>query len=300
MPNVLVTGIAWLTTPVGSGFSPTKTAEPSVGRAGRRGPMDRLCALGLSAAEAALQDAGWTPATWAAWVPTEGERVGVVLGTAYGCHATNEEFYRGLLAEGPRGASPRLFAYTLPSSPLGQITIHLGARGPAQTLVSGCHAGLEAVGHAGALCAAGRADMVLAVAAEVGGGTLGPLGLRAEEGAVALLLEREEAARKRGARARARLLGARVSFCANAPEQATEAATELLLAMLDVSGAQRHDAGPAEGAVAALHELVDWCTRPQPPSSPEMALFTAADPAGGAGALALVTPPEAPRAAHPG
>lgn len=264
--------------------------------------MDRLCALALTAAEAALQDAGWTPATWGPWVAENDERVGVVFGTAYGCHATNEDFYRGLLAEGSRGASPRLFAYTLPSSPLGEITIHLGARGPAQTLTSGCHAGLEAVGHAGALCRADRADLILAVTAEVGGGTLTSLGLHASEGAVALVLEREEIAYQRGARARAGVLDACSRFCADAPGPAATAAAEMLLASLGAAGTpERHDARPAEvdGAVAALRELVAWCTRPMSLPENEMALFTAADPAGGACALALVTAPEASPAARP-
>ena len=311
MSDALVTGIAWITAPAGPVFSVSPAAGPRAGRASRRGPMDRLCALALTAAEAALQDAGWTPATWASWVAERDERVGVVFGTAYGCHATNEEFYRGLLAEGPRGASPRLFAYTLPSSPLGEITIHLGARGPAQTLASGCHAGLEAVGHAGALCRVHRADLILAVAAEVRGGTLGSLGLHVAEGAVAFILERAEIAHQRGARARARVLDARSSFCADAPRQSTASAAERLLASLGTAGApERHDAGQVtgpvdadvhvDGAVAALRELVAWCTRPRP-LAPEMALFTAADPAGGACALALVTDPEAPpAAARPG
>lgn len=309
--EVLVTGVAWITAPAVAGFAASQAAGPRAGRIGRRGLMDRLCALALTAAEAALQDAGWTPATWAPWVAEGGERAGVVFGTAYGCHATNEEFYRGLLAEGPRGASPRLFAYTLPSSPLGEITIHLGVRGPAKTLASGCHAGFEAVGHAGALCGDGRADVVLAVIAEVGGGTLASLGLHAAEGAVALVLERGEFARRRGARALAGFLDARSSFRAGAPGQAAASAAEMLLASLGTAGAsERHDGGfavgasespsaePVDGAVAALRELVAWCTRPVPPSGPGTAVFTAADPAGGACALALIRAPVAPPAAH--
>ncbi len=101
--------------------------------------MDRLCALALVAADGALCDAG---------VPThDSERTAIVLGTAYGCHATNEEYYRGLLRE---GASPRLFAYTLPSSPVGEISIHHGIRGPATTVASGLHAGLAALGEGAA------------------------------------------------------------------------------------------------------------------------------------------------------
>jgi 3-oxoacyl-[acyl-carrier-protein] synthase II len=73
--------------------------------------MDRLCALALVAADGAVIDAGCPK--------LDGERTAVVFGSAYGCHATNEDYYRGLMREGPAGASPRLFAYTLPSSPAG-------------------------------------------------------------------------------------------------------------------------------------------------------------------------------------
>jgi 3-oxoacyl-[acyl-carrier-protein] synthase II len=158
MRDVFVSGVAVVDAAADPRQARWRTKPPRLAR------MDRACTLALLAAEAALADAGAAP-DW------DGARVGVVVGTAFGCHATNEEYYRGAL-DPARGASPRLFAYTLPSSPLGEVSIHLGARGPAEAVVSGGHAGVEAVARAGRLCAAGRADLVVAIAVEVGGGTL--------------------------------------------------------------------------------------------------------------------------------
>src|SRR5437867_3600667 len=132
MLDVLITG---------AGLAPPGV-DPVAATWHRRPPrlarMDRLCTLALLAADGAVARA----AVDLSAIP--GERIAVVVGTRFGCHATNEAYYRGLLAEGVAAASPRLFSYTLPSSPLGELSIHLGARGAAETLCSGRHAGLEA------------------------------------------------------------------------------------------------------------------------------------------------------------
>ncbi len=156
-------------------------------RPARLARMDRLCALGLVACDGALVDARVSPgdATW------RSERVGIVLGTAYGCHATNEAYYRGFLAHGVEGASPRLFAYTLPSSPVGEITIHHRILGPASTTIGGQVAALDALAEALRHLDAGRADRMLVGAADVAGAMLTRLGgSGARDGAAALLLER--------------------------------------------------------------------------------------------------------------
>lgn len=146
--------------------------------------MDRLCALALVAADGAILDAGGPKPD------------AVVFGSAYGCHATNEDYYRGLLREGPAGASPRLFAYTLPSSPAGEISIHYGIRGPATTAVPGWHAGLAALIEGAQHLRAGRADRVLVVAAEVASELLQKLvGGTVRDASAAVLLARTGRAR---------------------------------------------------------------------------------------------------------
>ena len=120
--EVVMTGAAALTVEPGASIAPARWA----GKEARLARMDRLCALALVACDGALVDAALSP-TAAEW---DGERTAIVFGSAFGCHATNEDYYRGFVREGAAGASPRLFAYTLPSSPVGEMSIHYGVRGP--------------------------------------------------------------------------------------------------------------------------------------------------------------------------
>lgn len=152
-------------------------------RPARLARMDRLCAIALVACDAALVDAGASPGA-STWRP---ERTGVVLGTAFGCHATNERYYRGYLGGGVDGASPRDFAYTLPSSPVGEITIHHRILGPASTTVAGLSAAIDALAEAMRHLAADRADHVLVAAADVSTPMLGRMGLPAAHDCAASL-----------------------------------------------------------------------------------------------------------------
>ena len=163
-----------------TGLEVTRWAE----RPARLARMDRLCALALVACDAALVDAGLSPAD-ASWNP---ERTGVVLGSAFGSHATNEAYYRGYLSAD--GASPRLFAYTLPSSPVGEITIHHRILGPSSTTISGGTAGLDALREALRHLYAGRADRVLVAAVDVATPLLRRLGYDvSHDHAAAVVLE---------------------------------------------------------------------------------------------------------------
>ncbi|MCC6748454.1 MAG: hypothetical protein IT371_12395 [Deltaproteobacteria bacterium] len=126
--------------------------------------MDRLCQLALGPA---LEAAAAAPPTI---VPPA--RRGLVFGTAMGSHSVNERYYRGLLAEGAAGASPALFAYTLPSTPAAELSIQLGLEGPLVTLALGTGAGLQALGEAAVLLEGGAADWMLAGGAEALGETL--------------------------------------------------------------------------------------------------------------------------------
>jgi 3-oxoacyl-[acyl-carrier-protein] synthase II len=260
---------------------------PPIARGSTRGParpsaMDRSCALALVAVERALADAHVDAARW------RSERIAVQLGSAFGCHATNEAFYRGLLVEGPRAASPRLFAYTLPSSPLGELTIRLRARGPVEAHLSGRHAGIEALVHAARLCDAGEADLAIAVAVEVGGGLLPALGYRVRDSAAAILVESSAALARRGGRARARLLGGAGAFASGRADEAAAAAGRLALADAGVTDGEplasiESRSAADDGAVAAVEALGNWLAA-RPPAVGR-ALLCAGDREGGAAAL---------------
>ncbi|HEY1585453.1 MAG TPA: hypothetical protein VGH63_07160, partial [Polyangia bacterium] len=84
--DVVFTGAAALTVAPGAAIAPARWS----GNAARLSRMDRLCGLALVACDAALVDAALSAAA-PEW---NGERTAIVLGTAYGCHATNEDYYR--------------------------------------------------------------------------------------------------------------------------------------------------------------------------------------------------------------
>ncbi len=204
--DVVITGAASLTVAAGASIAPARW----VGNPARLSRMDRLCGLALVACDGALGDAALSP-TAAEW---NGERTAIVLGTAFGCHATNEDYYRGLVREGASGASPRLFAYTLPSSPVGEISIHYGVRGPTLVTSNGAPSGLDALAEGVALVAEGRADRALVCAAEVATPLLSAIvgGAALVDAAAAFVIERASDAGARGATPRGRLVGSAAAF----------------------------------------------------------------------------------------
>jgi len=128
-----------------------------IGRAVRFNRLDRLTQLALVASHRAVQGYG---------LPRDRTRAGIVLGTAFGSHLTNEAFQIQLEQLGAAEASPALFTHTLPSSAVGAISIQFGLQGPTVTLTEGIGAGVAAVALAAQMVAQGEADWMLAGAAD--------------------------------------------------------------------------------------------------------------------------------------
>ena len=242
-------------------IAPEDGASRSTGKPARRQRMDRLCALALLAADGALNDAGLGATARAhAW---HGDRVAIVVGTAFGCHAANEEYFRTYLEGGARAASPRLFAYTLPSSPAGELSIHYAVRGPTETLPSGSHAGIEALGRAARLCARAAADLAIVVAVDTPSETLRRIGHLVDGGAAALIVERRAHASLRGATPRAEILDVQLGFGAAPAPHPRDIQPEV-------------DAPLVEDAVTPLRTFIAWLDRP----SDAPARLVARDPNG--------------------
>jgi len=147
--------------------------------------MDRPAAHGLLVAARALAMAGLGPS----------DDTAVIVGTSLGCAEVNERYHRGLVARGAEGASPLLFAQTIPSTPAGEIAIALGLRGHAATVMAGRASGVAALVEARRALALGRCERALVVAGDtVGGDRLRLRQARGEgpcaEATVALLLAR--------------------------------------------------------------------------------------------------------------
>ncbi|HEY2749698.1 MAG TPA: beta-ketoacyl synthase N-terminal-like domain-containing protein [Polyangia bacterium] len=273
--DVVITGAASLTVAAGASIVPARW----VGNPARLSRMDRLCGLALVACDGALGDAALTP-TAAEW---NGERTAIVFGTAFGCHATNEDYYRGLVREGASGASPRLFAYTLPSSPVGEISIHYGVRGPTLVVTNGAPSAIDALAEGAALVAEGRADRALVCAAEVATPLLAAIvGGALVDAAAALVIERAADAGARGATPRGRLVGSAAAF--GSVRDVVDAA----LANADVpsSAARRLDDVPGALAAAPLIALARFLAAGERDA---FVLVRAADDGGAASAAVVAT-----------
>lgn len=155
----------------------------------RIGRMDRASAHALVVAQRALSRAGFER--------VEIDAMAVVVGTALGCAEVNERYDRALVERGSEGASPILFAQTIPSAPAGEIAIAFGLRAHAATVMAGRASAVAALVEARRAIALGRAERALVIA----GDTLGPDRARlrearalrpAAEAVVALVVERPD------------------------------------------------------------------------------------------------------------
>ena len=168
-PAIAITGAGTVTAPDGkrSVDEAALGALPPAVRA-RASRAERVTQLVLVAGGLALEDAGL--------VALEGParpRLGVVVGTAFGCALTNAAYAERLAEGGPLAASPRLFAATVSNAAAGELSIAYRLGGPCVTLTAGTAAGLAAVAHAVDVLRAGRADAVVAGGADAFGDDLG-------------------------------------------------------------------------------------------------------------------------------
>jgi 3-oxoacyl-[acyl-carrier-protein] synthase II len=140
---------------------------------------------------------------------------GLVLGSAFGNVDASAAFMHRLFEKGPRFASPAEFPNLVPSSPVGHVSIYFALRGPVFGVADLGTSGESAFLQAAQLVASGEATRVVAGAVEEKSGIVervlaalfdgGGEGARGE-GAAAMVVEHEEAARARGARLLARVV----------------------------------------------------------------------------------------------
>ncbi len=192
--------------------------------------------LAVAAARMALAEAG-IGATGAG-----DPRVGVYLATTFGSGLSTERLLRQILLEGAEAAQPFHFSECVANAPAAQLAIAVGAHGPNVTLTQREAGPLLAVARGAQAVREGRVDLALAGAVEevtpllhalldrFGAlarkeGALAELprpfdrrrdGFLAGEGATLIVLEREDAARSRGARALARVAWSGAAFDATA------------------------------------------------------------------------------------
>ena len=210
-------------TPDHAGLSPEKAER-----------TDRYVQFALAAAREAIRDSGLEMSAEDPW------RIGASLGSAVGGTTRLEHDYVAVSERGarwdvtPEGAGAHLHRAFQPSALASEVAEDLGAQGPVQTVSTGCTSGLDAVGHAFHMVQEGRADVIVAGAAD---SPISPItvacfdaikatstrnddpehasrpfdadrdGFVLGEGSAVLLLEEWEHARRRGARIHCELRG---------------------------------------------------------------------------------------------
>ncbi len=170
--------------------------------------LPRLSQLAIVAGKEALAESA---------PPYDATRVGVVLGTGLGTLEETIAFMRGYLDGGPEAASPLLFPSSVMNAAAGQLALECKLRGVNSTVNHRDASPLSALTMACDLLALGRADALVVGAVDelsapalagyraLGAGTLA--GVVWGEGAAMMIVEREDDAKKRGAKIRAYVSG---------------------------------------------------------------------------------------------
>ncbi|MDI6756133.1 MAG: beta-ketoacyl synthase N-terminal-like domain-containing protein, partial [Thermodesulfobacteriota bacterium] len=92
--------------------------------------------------------------------------VGVVIGTGYGSTSQTDDFFIGMLREGPEGANPSLFPDTVPNAPASQVSIYHSLKGPNTTFSHNEVSGEQALAYACRLLQEDRAEVLLVGSAD--------------------------------------------------------------------------------------------------------------------------------------
>lgn len=141
---------------VAGSFDPEKTLS-----ARDRRRVDDFILYALAAADEAVADSGWRPAT-----DEQRERTGVLLGSGIGGLATIEATSIERYEKGPRKVSPFFIPSALINLASGHASIRYGYKGPNHAVVTACASGANALGDAARLIKYGDADIMLAGGAE--------------------------------------------------------------------------------------------------------------------------------------
>ena len=229
--------------------------------------LDRSQQVAVVAAEEAWRDSG------AGDAGVDPLRIAVVIGTGIGGALTLLDQDDVLEAKGPKRVSPFTIPMLMPNGPAAAVGLSIGAKGGVHAPVSACASGAEAVRWGLDLLRLDRADVVLVGGTEAcvhplpmaGFAAMRAMSTRNDEperasrpfdkardgfvlgeGAAALVLEREDSARARGARIHARLAGAAGTadgYDLVAPHPEGEGAARAITAALRDAGLSPTDIG---------------------------------------------------------
>src|SRR5258707_5666376 len=121
---------------------------------------DLFVHYGIAATKLALDDAGLVIDD------SNGERVGVNVGSGIGGLPMIEDNIREMIAKGPRRLSPFFVPGTIINMVAGMISIQFKAKGPNVSMVSACTTSTHCIGEAGRMIEYDDADVMIAGGAE--------------------------------------------------------------------------------------------------------------------------------------
>jgi 3-oxoacyl-[acyl-carrier-protein] synthase II len=119
--------------------------------------MGRASHFAVAAASMAVEDAGLTPEL----IESEGERVGVVIGSSLGAHEMAEQSTFKYKTNNYTKPNPLSLINSLPNMPGHYVSRFFRALGPLNAPSTACAAGTQSVGEAAELIRNGRSDMVI-------------------------------------------------------------------------------------------------------------------------------------------
>ena len=125
----------------------------------------------IAAADEAVKDSGWQPAS-----DEDKNRTGVLIGSGIGGIEAIGNTALQLERDGPRKISPFFIPSALINLASGQVSIRHGFRGPNHAVVTACATGAHAIGDASRLIMYGDADVMVAGGAEATVGRLAMAG----------------------------------------------------------------------------------------------------------------------------
>lgn len=116
---------------------------------------DLFVQYAIAAATQAFKSSGLDPKV------EDSTRMGVIVGSGIGGIQTFEEQTALMLEKGPGRVSPFFIPMMIANMASGQVSIHLGLKGPNVTTVSACASGAHAIGEAFQAVSMGQADIMV-------------------------------------------------------------------------------------------------------------------------------------------
>ena len=248
--------------------------------------MDPFSIYAVAAAVEAWKDAGYTEDN-----KPDMDRVATIIGNGIGGMKTNGEAYKTLFERGPDRLSPLAIPELIANEGAGNISMALGAKGPAHVVVTACASSTDALGVALDALRAGRADVVISGGTEATidefavGGFMKMRALATQfndcpekssrpfnadrngfvmgEGAAMLILETEEHAKARGAKIYCELAGYGATSDAyhiTAPDPSADGAVKAIeIALKDAGVTDKSTVGyiNAHGTSTHLNDIME-------------------------------------------